>query len=334
MQYFPIIDLHCDLLSYLHHRADDASIYHAEDIGCALPLLQKGNVKVQVMAIYTDVTSQSPVHALGQAQIYHKLPELSHQAFQQWRGEKLSHLQDNNVYTLASIENAAGLLAEDEKIGLLPHRLSDLMHLTGPLAYISLTHHGENRFAGGNYTQVGLKKDGEALLELMAEKGIPIDFSHTSDATANDILNVIDCKNLDLALLASHSNFRSHCNHPRNLPDEIAQEIVNRSGLIGMNFLRAFMHDSDPVFLVEHITHGLRLGGESCLAYGADFFYWKDHPDQSRVPFYLSGLDTALSYSNVASWLQEAQISEVAIEKLSYENAERFYTPILSRQRI
>ena len=61
--------------------------------------------------------------------------------------------------------------------------------------------------------------------------------SHTSDALAHDIFNHIDKHKLAVPVIASHSNFRSVSDHVRNLPDEIANEIVNRNGLIGMNFL-------------------------------------------------------------------------------------------------
>ncbi len=71
-----------------------------------------------------------------------------------------------------------------------------------------MTHHGENRFGGGNSTGIGLKKDGEALLEYISEKKIAIDLSHTSDALAGDILNYIVKNKLGLSVLASHSNFR------------------------------------------------------------------------------------------------------------------------------
>ena len=39
----PVIDLHCDLLSYL--TRSNSSIYNTEDMGCAIPYLKEGNVK-------------------------------------------------------------------------------------------------------------------------------------------------------------------------------------------------------------------------------------------------------------------------------------------------
>ena len=50
---YPIFDMHCDLLVYLA-SVKDAHPAKKEDIGCALPYLQGGNVKLQVLAIYTS----------------------------------------------------------------------------------------------------------------------------------------------------------------------------------------------------------------------------------------------------------------------------------------
>jgi membrane dipeptidase len=54
---YPIIDTHCDLLSYLAKvpNADPQS----REIPCGLPFLKEGNVKMQVLAIYTDVAPGS-----------------------------------------------------------------------------------------------------------------------------------------------------------------------------------------------------------------------------------------------------------------------------------
>ena len=122
----------------------------------------------------------------------------------------------------------------------------------GNLFYIGLTHHLENRFGGGNFSKAGLKDDGKALLDYLDNKQIAVDFSHTSDALAYDILEYISKKNLKIPILASHSNYRPNFDHPRNLPDDIAKEIINQKGLIGLNFVRAFVNNkhSEDGFLI------------------------------------------------------------------------------------
>ena len=66
----------------------------------------------------------------------------------------------------------------------------------------------ENRFGGGNASDVGLKREGELFLEYLGGKGVAIDLAHPSDALAHDILNYIDKKSLKVTPIASHSNFR------------------------------------------------------------------------------------------------------------------------------
>ena len=48
---YPVIDLHCDLLSYLE-ATEGSTHMDTEGIGCALPHLQAGGVKLQVCALY------------------------------------------------------------------------------------------------------------------------------------------------------------------------------------------------------------------------------------------------------------------------------------------
>ena len=49
---YPIIDLHCDMLSYLS-RIENADPNNSEEIGCSIPYLKEGNVKIQTLAIYS-----------------------------------------------------------------------------------------------------------------------------------------------------------------------------------------------------------------------------------------------------------------------------------------
>ena len=55
----PILDIHCDLLSYLTYPESD--INNTQDVGCALPHLQNGNVKLQVTAIFAPTQLNLPV---------------------------------------------------------------------------------------------------------------------------------------------------------------------------------------------------------------------------------------------------------------------------------
>ncbi len=201
--------------------------------------------------------------------------------------------------------------------------LETIIDNVGNLFYIGLTHHLENRFGGGNYSKAGLKNDGKALIDFLDNKNIAIDFSHTSDALAYDMLNYISQQNLNIPILASHSNYRSIFDHPRNLPDDIAQEIIKQQGLIGLNFVRAFVNDDHPEVLYEHLNHGLELGGENAVAYGADFFFTKSHPDKSRIPFYHQEHQNSGAYVAMNDEIQNMFGTEIC-ENVSHKNAIEF----------
>ncbi|HNP18351.1 MAG TPA: membrane dipeptidase [Fulvivirga sp.] len=326
----PVIDLHCDLLSYLNH-VPDATPYKTEEIGASFPALEAGNVKLQVMAIYTASEKGSTESALKQSLLFKKL--LTEHADRLALAKSTATIQSLPASTktnmLAAIENASGICEEDDKLADGFKNLETIISNTEKILYIGLTHHAENRFGGGNNTKVGLKEDGKALLDYINGRKIAIDFSHTSDALAHDILNYLTQKNLDIPILASHSNFRPIFDHPRNLPDDIAMEIINQGGLIGMNFLRAFMNNDDPNALYDHIAHGLSLGGANSICFGADFFYTGNHPDQSRRPFYFKEHENASCYPALLKELTKRTNAE-QVEAISHKNVANYIQKIWS----
>ncbi|WP_296702511.1 membrane dipeptidase, partial [Algoriphagus sp.] len=105
----PIVDLHCDLLSYLA-KVPAANPYSKDDIACAIPFLKAGGVRMQVLAIYTDVNPQSMKLASKQADIFQNLLEKNPLDLSFAGPEFLSNWKSqNNVGIIASVENAAGI---------------------------------------------------------------------------------------------------------------------------------------------------------------------------------------------------------------------------------
>ncbi len=321
----PILDMHCDLLSYLA-RIPDANAYSKDDIACAIPFLQEGNVRAQILAIYTDVKPESMDLARRQAEIFSDLLTKSEQDVAYLdSGFVGSWEQQKRIGIKASVENAAGIGNEEASWQEIYNQFDFILEKVKSLAYISLTHHTENRFGGGNYTEgIGLKDDGKKLLDYMAGKNIPVDLSHTSDLLAEGILNHIDSNNLGIPVIASHSNFRELWNHPRNLTDEFAKEIIHRRGIIGVNFLRAFLDPEVPERLFDHIFHGFQIGGEKSICFGADYFYTKDFKDPERFPFYFPLVENAGKYPSLLKSLED-KLSAENLEGLAYRNALEFY---------
>ena len=182
----PIIDLHCDLPVYLLMN-EKASPY-SKEIGVGLPFLKEGNVALQVMAIFTAVEGPSAKKALAQSILYKKL--LTDYSDHFIQAQPNFNVDDSDkVGIVASLESASGLCNEDDPLDNAFENLENILSNVERLFYISLTHHTENRFGGGNYSRAGLKSDGEELLEYISGKQIAIDLSHTSDVLAFDILD-------------------------------------------------------------------------------------------------------------------------------------------------
>lgn len=316
----PIIDLHCDLLAYL--RMNPGADPNLKTFGASFPYLREGNVGLQVMAIYTPVTPESSAWGMKQSEIYKDLLVTNEQdVFQAEPGFECGN--SSRIGMVAALESASGICNEEEPLDTAFSNLDKMIENVGRLFYISFTHHYENRFGGGNYSQVGLKDDGRALLDYMSGKEIAIDLSHTSEELAQDILDYTYKKGLDIPVIASHSNFKEVWDHPRNLTKEHAEEIIRRKGLIGMNFLRAFINNDEPEALLEHIRYGVELrGGENVMAFGADFFFLGDFPDPARVPYYFPEHEDATKYDGILDQLND--LSSTQKGKLSYQNVERF----------
>ncbi|MEL7220415.1 MAG: membrane dipeptidase [Bacteroidota bacterium] len=314
----PIIDLHCDLLLYLA-RTPGATIYDTEDIGVTLPYLQAGGVKHQVMALFMLTQAGSTYWGEKQLTAYQYL--LDFEAFHPViASEDAQHaMQKEGTGITAAIENASVFAEEDEPIATAFARLDRIREICKRVFYITITHHLENRFGGGNYTNIGLKPDGERLLDYLNDTQIAVDLSHTSDALAEGILTYIEQQNLNIPIIASHSNFRSLRDHPRNLTREFVEEIIDRKGLIGANFLRLFLDGERPESLLEHIEHGLNICPDA-MTFGADFFYRKGIADPDRQPLFFPEYEDAGQYPKILTQLTDRGATTEQLAKLAYQN--------------
>ncbi len=321
---FPVVDLHCDLLSYLA-QYPDGSPNDTDEIGCAIPYLQKGNVCLQIMAIYTPTSKESTKLFDLQCNAYDKLLKHYHSSFYQPQPEELGMVdtKPEKTATFLAIENASGLCLEDDPLDKGLQRLQQVLDKYQHILYISLTHHDENRFGGGNKATAGLKPDGEKLLEFLDGKKIAIDLSHTSDALAYEMVDFVKNKGLQIPFIASHSNFRQICEHPRNLPDDLVAVIAQNRGLIGMNLLRPYIHPDNPDVLDDHIVYGVQQGAGHCLAMGADYFATREYGNTHGVPFFYDEHKDASSYPYILGRL-ESKLPTSHIKALAYENAVNF----------
>jgi microsomal dipeptidase-like Zn-dependent dipeptidase len=318
----PIIDLHCDLLLYLA-RTPGASVYDTEDIGATLPYLQAGQVKHQVMAMFMLTQAGSTYWGEKQLTAYQYLLTMDefHPVLQ--AADAHNAMKAQGVGITVAIENASIFAEEEEPIVAAFARLDRIRKICQRVFYITITHHLENRFGGGNYTDIGLKPDGKRLLDYLSDTQIAVDISHTSDALAEGIFQYINKQGLNIPVIASHSNFRQLRDHPRNLTTEWVAEIIQRKGLVGANFLRLFLDGDQPKSLLEHIEYGLKVCPEA-MAFGADFFYRKSIPDPARQPLFFQEYEDAGQYPKILSQLLDRGASVDQLSQLAYQNTLNF----------
>lgn len=312
----PVIDLHCDLTYYFIEKPDATPM--DPEIGCAFPHLKTGNVMAQVLGFFTPSTPITHGTAKQQAKILNTLLYNYPDQVEKFTGQNLDGTSPQTTL-IAAIENASGFCHEDEKLDDGLNELEKIIKITDGIFYIGFMHWTDNRFGGAAGSKTGLKDDGKVLLDYLDNRNITVDLAHSGDNLISDIFDYVYKKNLNIPLIASHSNFRKIWDHPRNLPDELAREIMKYGGLIGMNFMMDYLGEDDSS-IIKHIEYGLELGAENCLAIGADFF-WDEERTAEKIYFrkYL----TAATYPVLLSEI-ENKFSVAIAEKIAYKNAKTY----------
>ncbi|MDR3643573.1 MAG: membrane dipeptidase, partial [Clostridia bacterium] len=212
---------------------------------------------------------------------------------------------------LLSIEGSAALCGDLEK-------LSEAYELGVRL--VTITWNGACEAGDGCIVPhaKGLTAFGKQLIAGLARRHMIIDVSHLSDAGFYDV-----AQETSGAFIASHSNSRRVCGHPRNLTDEQFCEIVRRGGLVGLNFYTRFLReDAEHAVssdILGHVEHFLELGGENALAIGADF-------DGASMP---EGITGAQDMTKVYELLSGRYSQRIA-DKIFFGNASEFIKTALT----
>ncbi len=220
------------------------------------------------------------------------------------------------VAAFLTLEGAAPI---GEQLGYL-----DRLHEDG-VRMVTLCWNGKNALASGHGTTDGLSRFGRRAIRRMEELGMVVDVSHLNDEGFADLLA---CSGAPF--VASHSNSRAICGHPRNLTDDQFRAIADREGLVGLNYFRGFVteraeamgamaagHPAPEVSfdeLAAHVEHFLDLGGEGVIALGSDY-------DGSDVPAWLDGCQTLPAFRERMS----VRFGEDLCERLFFANARAFF---------
>ncbi len=317
-----------------------------------LPELVRGNVRLCLATIFTEVGGQGPEgYPAGDWQRAHIVARAQLEAYLTWqeRGQfaiDMPHIvrHDPGVGEIRGgmgvselkPEPVAKRLARADKKDPLVHA-AILMENADPirtpddlawwkgrgLAAIGLTWAKSSRYAGGNTSHDGLSDAGRELIQEIDRLGVVHDVSHLSDKALDELLGATD-----RPVIASHSNCRALLGDPsnqRHLRDETIRHITDRGGVIGLNLFSRFLtQDKARRATIDdclrHIEHVCELAGSRThVGLGSDMdggFSAAELPEGISTPSDLGLLAEALRWRN---W------SDDEVEGFAHGNWARFF---------
>ena len=229
------------------------------------------------------------------------------------------------VKTYADIENAfaqgkhAALLAIEGGTGIMgdPQIFREFYNFGVRVFGIAWLHNDlskSNRLEEGE-EDTGLTEKGREIITLGNELGMIFDVSHLSDKAFWDVIELAK-----KPVIATHSNFRALCPHSRNLTYDMAKALIDKGGVIGLNFYPKFIsenpEDHTIAGLFKHLDYCLENFGEDGIGFGGDIDGTSGHFPR----------DFDLSYSihdQLIDFMQK-HYNETVVEKVAGGNYLRF----------
>ena len=133
---------------------------------------------------------------------------------------------------------------------------------------MSLHHFFDNRLGGSLHgiSGQGLTNFGEQVVLEIQNLNIILDVSHSSENVVKDVLKISN-----RPIVVSHTGFYGHCPSPRNINDNLMEDIARKGGLIAIGYWDAAVCDNTPKSVAEAIHYGIKLVGAGHVALGSDF---------------------------------------------------------------
>jgi membrane dipeptidase len=133
---------------------------------------------------------------------------------------------------------------------------------------MSLHHFFDNRLGGSLHgiSGQGLTNFGEQVVLEIQNLDIILDVSHSSENVVKDVLKISN-----RPMVVSHTGFYGHCPSPRNINDNLMEDIARKGGLIAIGYWDAAVCDNTPKSVAEAIHYGIKLVGAEHVALGSDF---------------------------------------------------------------
>lgn len=304
-----ICDCHCDTLTELYNK--NASLYENEqhfDIKRQIAL--GGGLQFCAIYVPTEVFRYQGGlrYTLCLLDKYNqeikKLHENGIDVLQVRTAEDAGNVLKHKAATLLAIEEGGAIDGSLEALRCL--------YELGVRA-MTLTWSNRNDIADGineEATGSGLTLFGKQVVAEMNRLGMLVDVSHISTA---GFWSVIETSTKPI--IATHSNAKSLCAHPRNLNDEQIKALAQNGGLAGITFAGQFLEEDWRNACIEsvykHIDYMLNLiGNDDHIGFGSDF------DGISHPPYNIQGVQ---DYKPLIEYLSK-YYSDETINKITHQN--------------
>lgn len=304
-----ICDCHCDTLTELYNK--NASLYENEqhfDIKRQIAL--GGGLQFCAIYVPTEVFRYQGGlrYTLCLLDKYNqeikKLHENGIDVLQVRTAEDAGNVLKHKAATMLAIEEGGAIDGSLEALRCL--------YELGVRA-MTLTWSNRNDIADGineEATGSGLTLFGKQVVAEMNRLGMLVDVSHISTA---GFWSVIETSTKPI--IATHSNAKSLCSHPRNLNDEQIKALAQNGGLAGITFAGQFLEEDWRNACIEsvhkHIDYMLNLiGNDDHIGFGSDF------DGISHPPYNIQGVQ---DYKPLIEYLSK-YYSDETINKITHQN--------------
>ncbi|MBO0993595.1 dipeptidase [Bacillus sp. SD088] len=283
-----VIDLHCDALLKIWERKGAISFQDSEELDTNLQRLKKGEVKIQFFAIFIppEIKAEDQFQAaLDQVdyfftEVLEKNPEMKQ--IKDW--SSINSLNPNEIGAILTLEGVDCIGNDVQKLRILYQLGVRSVGLTWNYANLAADGVGEARGAG-------LTSFGKEIIALNNRYKLFTDVSHLAEKGFWELMELADYP------IASHSNSKAICPHPRNLTDQQALALFQKNGLIHVVYHPLFTSSTGQATitdLLRHIEHFCSLGGIKQIGLGSDF---------DGIDEYIVGLENASTHQNLINEL-------------------------------
>ncbi|XP_065914858.1 dipeptidase 1-like isoform X2 [Dysidea avara] len=279
----PLIDGHDDLAEWLrgavkNHLSQVDLSGHVNGSQADIPRLLKGKLGAQFWSAYMSCKSQY----LDATRTFIDQIDVIKRFVAQYPIFKYATSADelHNAFVtghIASLIGVEGGHAIDSSLATL-RQLYDL-----GVRYMTLTHTCDTPWADtcsipGPPRHGGLNDFGTRVVKEMNRLGMMVDISHVSATTMRVVLNTTLAP-----VIFSHSSAYALCDNPRNVPDDVLQQMPANGGVVMVNFYPNFINCSPNASLsqvADHIDHIKKMAGVDHVGIGSDFNGIEAYVDQ------------------------------------------------------